>query len=248
MQAIKNENNLFCEMAKGIRNISILFFALTSLAYSAGSGVGLNGTRIVYIQGDESTSIGARNNTSINYLAKFIVTKNANGTSNTTVPFMVTPPLVKIDSGKSQEVRIYAQQNSLPKDRESIFYFSATMIPATDGPINGNALNIGYNNVIKLFYRPTNLKMSPRDAHENLKIVANATGITVVNNSPYYISLSNLVVNGVEIDLSMSKRNTMISPFDSFNYVAPSKARLGIAKWTVINDLGGEDVFSGQVK
>lgn len=228
------------------RRALILLFSLTTITgYAAGGGVGLNATRIIYTQGENSVSVGARNNSNINYLAKFSISNNSDGTASKT-PFLVSPPLIKIDSGRTQDVRIFAQQNSLPTDRESVFYFTATMIPATDGPIKGSALNIGYNNIIKFFYRPEKLSMSPYDAYKNLKINSSSTGITVVNDSPYFISLNKLSVNGVKAELSMKKSNTMISPFDSFSYVMPANGRKGVAKWVVINDLGGEESFSGQ--
>ncbi|MGL5953157.1 Chaperone protein focC precursor [Providencia rustigianii] len=221
-----------------------LLFSLTTLpAYS--NGVGLNATRIVYIQDENSASIGARNKTDINYLAKFSVSQKADGTGP--APFTVTPPLIKIDAGKSQDIRVFAQQNSLPRDRESVFYFSGIMIPATNGPADRTALNIGYNNVIKLFYRPSHLKVSPQEAYSQLIIKSTSTGVVVENNSPYYISLNELKINGVKVELSLKKNNTMVSPFNSFSYIVPANGRKGIATWTVINDLGGEDVYSGQV-
>lgn len=235
------------------RGILILLFSLTSIsAFSEvpgsakSSGVGLNATRLIYLQGESSVSVSARNNTNINYLAKFAVTKNRDG-SMSSAPFTVTPPLIKIDSGKVQDVRVFAQSNTLPTDRESVFYFVATMIPATNGPAQGSALNIGYSNVIKLFYRPAKLSMSVSDAFTNLQVKSSSTGLIVANNSPYYISINKLTVNGVKIDLSMKKGNTMIAPYDSFSYIAPTNARKGIAKWVVINDLGGEEEFSGTV-
>lgn len=246
MQTIEYKNIFFNKLISAKWYFLILLFSLTSnVAYSA--GVGLNATRIVFLQGSESTSVGARNNTDINYLAKFIVSKSPEGLKGD-APFTVSPPLVKIDSGKSQDIRIYSQPNNLPKDRESVFYFNAVMIPATNGPLESTALNIGYNNVIKLFYRPSKLPLSPKEAHERLRVESNSTGITVINDSPYYISLSNLSVNGVKIDMSMKKRNTMIAPYDSFNYIAPVNGRKELAKWVVINDLGGDDVYTGQVK
>ena len=73
MQTIENENNLLNKL--NITNnwsFLILLFSLTPLSMHAmSSGVGLNATRIVYMQNADSASIGARNNTDINYLAKF---------------------------------------------------------------------------------------------------------------------------------------------------------------------------------
>ncbi|MEX6035543.1 fimbrial biogenesis chaperone [Providencia hangzhouensis] len=228
------------------RALILLFSLITTTNVYAAGGVGLNATRIIYVQGENSVSVGARNNTNINYLAKFSVSMNNDGSASKT-PFSVTPPLIKINSGATQDIRIFAQPNSLPTDRESVFYFSATMIPATDGPLEGSAMNIGYNNIIKVFYRPSKLSISPYDAYKNLEISSSSTGIIINNNSPYYISLNKLSVNGVKIDLNMKKRNTMISPFDSFSYITPANGRNGIVKWTVINDLGGEESFSGKI-
>lgn len=224
-----------------------LFFSLISPFTYANGGVGLNATRIVYNQGAESTSIGARNNSDINYLAKFSVLNSEKGT-NANVPFIVSPPLIKITKQTSQDVKVYIQPNNLPQDRESVFYFSGILIPATDGPIPGSSLNIGYNNIIKLFYRPKGLQISPQEAYAQLSFKSTPTGVTAVNNSPYYISLNQITVNSVNLDINMKKNNTMISPFDSFNYNTPENARKGIVKWVAINDLGGEDVYSGQIQ
>ncbi|MEY0302253.1 MAG: fimbrial biogenesis chaperone [Pseudomonadota bacterium] len=237
-QVVKNAKQLFL----------ILLFSLTSSqAISASGGVGLNATRVVYHAESDGTSIGARNNTNINYLAKFSVTIRPNMKSDA-APFMVTPPLAKIDSGKTQEIKINAKPYNFPTNRESLFYFNSTMIPATNGPTSTTAVNIGYTTIIKLFYRPKGLKISPQEASEKLRIVPNATGITVYNDSPYYISLAKLSVNNVKINLNMKKNNTMIAPFDSFSYITPVSGRTGLSKWSTINDLGGEDDYIGQVK
>lgn len=242
----KDLKDILCIKSLAINLLFLaLLFSLTIVsAYS--NGIGLNATRLIYIDGEESTSISARNKTEINYLTKFTISRTPEGVGE--APFTLSPPLIKVDAGKSQDIRIYALPNSLPKDRESVFYFSGRMIPATNGPLESTALNIGFNNVIKLFYRPNNLTMLPTDAYSQLVIKATPTGVMVENNSPYFISLNELRVNGIKVSLSLQKNNTMVSPFNSLSYVVPENARRGIAKWTVINDLGGENVYSGQVQ
>lgn len=218
----------------------ILFIAVPALS----AGVSLNATRLVYVQGEKSISVHARNNTSENYLSRFTVTDAENKISPL---FVISPPLIKILKGTRQEVRIYIKGNTLPEDRETVFYFHATMLPATDGSVKTNTLSIAYDNIIKLFYRPKNLKMTPEEAYSNLIIKPATGGVTVVNNSPYYITFSRIVLNGTKVGLDLSKKNTMISPFSSFNYAVPVNARKGVAEWTVINELGGENVFSKKI-
>lgn len=221
--------------------ISLLLLSTSTFA----SGVSLNATRIVYTQNEKSVSIGARNNTDANYLAKFFIVDEA---GNKTVPFTLSPPLAKIQSRSNQEVRIYAQPSNLPTDRESIYYFHAVMIPSTDGPLASNALSIAYDHIIKLFYRPQHLPMTPEKARESLSFKANENGVTVINDSPYYISLSSLVLNGTKVNLNIANKNTMISPYQSFDYLVPAQARKGTAEWITINDLGGEDAFKTNIK
>ncbi len=227
-----------------MKSLLISALLLFTAAPALSAGVSLNATRLVYVQGEKSISIHARNNTSENYLSKFSVTDGDNKASPL---FIVSPPLIKILKDTRQEARIYIKGNTLPDDRETVFYFHATMIPATDGSVKTNALSIAYDNIIKLFYRPANLKMTPEEAYSNLSIKPTASGVTVVNDSPYYITLSQLVLNGAKVELDLSKKNTMISPFASFNYAVPASARKGIANWTVINDLGGENAFSKKI-
>lgn len=220
----------------------IIFLFISSPAFS--SGVSLNATRLVYDQGSKSISVHARNNTDVNYLSKFTITDKNNAPS---ALFNISPPLIKILSGKSQEVRIYGNTASLPEDRETVFYLHAVMMPATSSDVRSNALSFAYENIIKVFYRPANLKMLPEDAHRQLAVNATSSGVTVVNNSPYYISLNHLILNGTKVELHMAKKNTMIAPFDSFSYSVPANARKGTAKWTVIDDLGANNEYSAQI-
>ncbi|MEX9754417.1 molecular chaperone [Providencia vermicola] len=254
MQTLKlTSNRLNSIMASKLHLILLLMFVLTTVATQVAAatngtgGVGLNSTRLIYNQGEQSISVSARNNSSINYLAKFNVIKSANISDKSATPFSLSPPLVKIDKGTSQDIRIYMQPHSLPQDRETVFYFTATMIPSTNGPIEGAGINIGYNTIIKLFYRPKNLTISPEDARKGLIVKSTPSGVVVENNLPYYISLSKLNVGKTKIELSLQKNNTMIAPFSSFNYLVPG-AKSGIATWVAINDLGGEDKYSGNIR
>lgn len=223
--------------------ITFVIFLFISLP-SFSAGVSLNATRLIYDQGSKSISVHARNSTDINFLSKFSITDSLNAPSPL---FSISPPLVKILRGKSQEVRIYADTSTLPSDRETVFYLHAVMIPAASSNTQSNALSIAYDNIIKVFYRPANLKMSPEDAYRQLSVKATSSGVIVTNNSPYYISLNRLVLNGTKVGLNMAEKNTMVAPFDSLSYTVPVNARKGTAEWTVINDLGGDNEFSAQI-
>lgn len=70
--------------------VSVLLLFISVPALSA--GVSLNATRLVYIQGEKSISIHAKNNTNENYLSKFTVTDAENKISPL---FTISPPLFR---------------------------------------------------------------------------------------------------------------------------------------------------------
>lgn len=70
-------------------------------------------------------------------------------------PFIVLPPIVRIEPGKGQSWRTVFNGSRLPQDRESLFWFNLLDIPPE--PKNGktdNYLQLAIRSRIKLFYRP----------------------------------------------------------------------------------------------
>jgi P pilus assembly chaperone PapD len=70
-------------------------------------------------------------------------------------PFIVLPPIVRIEPGKGQSWRLVFNGSRLPQDRESLFWFNLLDIPPE--PKNGTAINylqLAIRSRIKLFYRP----------------------------------------------------------------------------------------------
>lgn len=215
------------------------FLLLNNFAYSA--GVGIDATRIIYPQGEKSVSVTLRNNDEkVNYLTQITIASEQYPDA-----FEITPPLFRIEKMSRQDVRIMLVNNQLPKDRESVFYFKARMVPARDK--NSEGVIIGFDNIIKLFYRPTDLKQTAKEAQSSLvfKNVGNKT--EVINRSPYYISLFNVTLNNKAMVINSENKNNMIAPFSSINFdlKTPTGA---IAKWTAINDLGGYDGYSTEIQ
>ncbi len=83
-------------------------------------------------------------------------------------PFIVLPPIVRIEPGKGQSWRLVFNGSRLPQDRESLFWFNLLDIPPE--PKNGTAINylqLAIRSRIKLFYRPAGVaaeKMAPENA------------------------------------------------------------------------------------
>lgn len=211
----------------------VLFMLIAPQAYS--KGVGLNATRIIYPEGESSVSIVVRNNEpNINYLVQAFISSEAHP-----VTFQVTPPLFRVNSLSKHEVKIYALANTLPKDRENLFYFHAKMIPGQNSNTDSTGLSIGFDNVIKLFYRPKNLPMSSEEAQKKLQFKVENKQLNVINHSPYYVNLAGISVNDKKLAISLAKNNAMVAPYSTIKYPLPSGQTKGTIYWRTINDLGG---------
>ncbi|WP_257644898.1 fimbrial biogenesis chaperone, partial [Providencia stuartii] len=85
-------------------------------------------------------SVTLRNNDEkINYLTQITI-----ASEQYTDAFEVAPPLFRLEKMSRQDVRIMLVNNQLPKDRESVFYFKARMVPARDK--NSEGVIIGFDN------------------------------------------------------------------------------------------------------
>jgi fimbrial chaperone protein len=233
------------------RFISPVIFATTLLAVSAATqaaGFGVDATRLIYPQGDASISTTIRNTeTNTPYLVKAEISRSA--TNSQAAAFDVIPPLVRLNPGSTNHLRIVARNVSqLPSDRESVFWFRTTAIPASQQPDMTaqtehaqGMVRFGVGTIIKLFYRPAGLPGSSDDAQRGLKFTRTAKGIQASNPSPYFVSFTSISVGGKFLPLSTPEQK-MIAPFSTSTWTI-SGAK-GTVKWKTINDGGGVHAFS----
>lgn len=189
---------------------SVCCAALAVLAIAAGSShaaIQIAGTRIV-LEGDQKEqSVRLSNTADTPVLAQIWLDRdgpNGNGSIEAgvqDVPFILTPPVARLNGGKSQVVRIFkaAEVASLPKDRESVFYFNALEIPARlGGKQSENYLNIALRTRLKMFYRPAGLRADMTESAENLKWRVRRDGadlvVTCSNGSPLHVSFASLIL------------------------------------------------------
>ncbi|BDH47359.1 fimbrial chaperone BcfG [Salmonella enterica subsp. enterica serovar Choleraesuis] len=209
---------------------------------SLADGFGINATRVILKQGNDSTTVTLRNTSAQqSYIVQSRMSQTVDGFEQT--PFIITPPIFRLDPESTNNLRIRLNgSSSLAQDRESVFYLNTRAIPAStqqgptgnDKSISGTA-QFGVGTIIKLFYRPKGLTGSAEDAQEKLSFMASPRGIRVINNAPYYVSFANLTVDGE----SLLQRNApaMLAPFSE--YVYPTSHKRGKVAWSTINDFGG---------
>lgn len=226
--------------------LSIMMALLCCPPTVLADGFGINATRLIYTQDAGSIAVTLRNTQPAQpYLVQVNVSRTQSGRDAT--PFMVTPPIFRLEPNSVNQVRIAGNGSTLPKDRESVFYFQAMAVPAATAPTanqqNANvhaAVQFGVGNIIKLFYRPANLPATSGSAQKNLHFTRISSGLRVNNPSPYFVSLASITFGGQALKLDTSAE-LMIAPFGSHTY--PATAQRGTVAWQTINDQGGVDAF-----
>lgn len=217
------------------KNISNSGIALLSIIVFCGcasaGGIAVNGTRVVYEADKNESSINIKNNADKDpYLIQSWVDIGDNKTRG---PFVVTPPLFRLNAQDEQTLRITNISENFPQDRESLYFLNIRSIPNTDKESN-NTLKLAVKTRIKLFYRPVSLKGRAEDAQNQLTFKLNGDRLEITNPSAYHV-----VFNGVWIGKEEIKDALGVDPLSKASFSIPAGAKGNEVTWRTINDYGG---------
>ncbi|EOV8484956.1 molecular chaperone [Klebsiella aerogenes] len=224
-----------------------LYFAMlyaTLHTFNAYATVVIEGTRFVYPENKNDISVKMKNTGAVPALMQVWVDKGnpKSNPKNADAPFILTPPIFRLNSGEGQAVRIMFIQEKLPSDRESLFYFNALEVPPMPESKDNNFMQVAIRSRLKLFYRPAHLQMERVDALKNIKWsitnVSNNSFLTIDNNSPYYITYSSIELSNRRSSQLLGA--LMIAPYSHEKlHLNPSFAggRTTI-KYRTLNDFG----------
>lgn len=239
-------------MFKKLLFVTVLLFS-GFISINAMAEVVINGTRIVFNAKDKESVVQLKNNGKNPYLLQVWIDDGdpKSKPGEVKVPFIITPPVIRIDPGKGQAVRIISTNPALPQDRETLFWFNMLEVPPKPTEMiksGSNLLQLAFRTRIKLFYRPANLQQGPLEAYKNLKITLKNNSLNIVNNSPYFITLSKLEVRkpkGSEVLASVDKfTKRMIEPKGEMTLPISIKKTTSLNGqslfYSVVNDYGGE--------
>lgn len=238
--------------ARFIRFVSVgLIVSTFAAGLPAHASVVIASTRVVYNQKDPEVTLKLTNNGNSPSLTQVWLDKGDPHTSPSTtdVPFIVTPPVSRIDPAKSQTLRIVYTGEPLPPDRESVFWLNVLEIPpvASGDAADASHLQLAFRSRIKLFYRPEKLKGNPHDAPSQLtwRLTSNQghPAIEVHNPVAYDVSLASVHV--VDIDgnsMASFEGGAMVEPGQTKILPltgSPSSSPSAKVRYEAINDYGG---------
>lgn len=193
-------------------------------------GIVVGGTRVIYEGNKKEAALSIKNNSAASpFLLQSWVD---NGDGKTRGPFMVTPPLFRIEPEEDHELRI-AKTGSLPEDRESLFYLNIRAIPPSS-PEAVNTLKLVVKTRIKLFYRPQALVVDAQTAYQQLKFHLAEGHLLAENPTPFYMVFDSLKIGATRI-----QNADMLAPFASQRFALPATETGRVVSWRVINDYGG---------
>lgn len=204
---------------------------MVAVSAQAQAGVALGATRVIYQADQKQVSLGVNNSDDRNTFLIQSWVENSDGKKDGR--FVITPPLFVMQGKKENTLRIIdATNHSLPADRESLFWVNVKAIPSVDkSQMKANTLQLAITSRIKLFYRPLGLNPAPDKAWEQLRFRRSAGVLTVINPTPYFLTV---------VQLNAGTRilgNTMVAPKGESTVKLPADAGQDITFQT-INDYG----------
>ncbi|EGI0914386.1 fimbria/pilus periplasmic chaperone [Salmonella enterica] len=203
----------------------------SSLAHAAGINIGA--TRVIFHGDAKDASISISNSDNVPYLIQSWAQSISETGAIGDAPYMVTPPLFRLNGGQKNVLRIIRTGGNLPEDRESLYWLDIKSIPSSNPDNKHNTLMLAVKAEFKLIYRPKALTQKPEEVADRLTWSRQGRTLTVKNPTPYYMNFATLSVGSQKV-----KAPRYVAPFGNAQYTLPAAASGPIA-WSIINDFGG---------
>jgi chaperone protein EcpD len=234
-----------------VRKILISALATVALAFgapSAKASVVINGTRVIYPSDEREVTLKVVNEG--NYPALVQAWLDDGDPSmvpqDSKVPFTLAPPLFRLDQKKGQTLRILYTHEPLASDKETLFWLNVLEVPPHDAATNRNLLQLAFRSRIKLFFRPTGLPGSAREAPALVtwKFVPGHNGgyvLQAMNPTPYHVTFTKFTVTSGASRWTY-EAGGMVKPGGTVDFdigaTAPSGAAPSEVDYTFLDDYG----------
>lgn len=220
-----------------MKYLPLLLLISTIPSFANEGGVYLGSTRIIFPSSATSESLSVTNSSKKEtwLVRSWISLGDSDDEKNNN--FIITPPLYRLDPQSTINLKINRLSDSFPKNKESLFYINAMIIPPIDKKsTDSTKIQFSINNKIKMFYRPEsiNSQNNVEEAYNKISVKKELKGFTLKNPTPYYITLTQMQIDN---NKSEGYEGLMLSPFGS-EYLKCVK-NCNNVKFKIINDFGG---------
>ncbi|MFQ6247210.1 fimbrial chaperone [Yersinia enterocolitica] len=211
-----------------------IFASLFLFTTSSHAAFVLNSTRYIFDEKKENISLQVDNESPQEYGGQIWIENQEQNDKN--VYFAPSPTFFKVAGQHKQVLRILKINDTLPKDKESLFWINVQEIPKA--PKDGaNALSIALHTQVKMIYRPGILKDKRENAEKSIKLINDESGTVLFNDSPYYFAVINVKQNGENVNLKEDIKNK-IAVFPPFEKISLNKKLTGNISLVAFDDYG----------
>ncbi|WP_073524691.1 fimbrial biogenesis chaperone [Pseudomonas fluorescens] len=244
-----------------LTRFAALTLALLSPVLTQASVV-INSTRIIYPQQDKEVTIRLESKNQAPVLLQVWLD---DGDEHSTpdvgaMPFVVTPPIFRIEPGKQHVVRMAYTGETLPSTQESLYWFNLLEVPAqAPSAEQANQLQLAFRTRIKVFFRPPDLPYPVEAAPAKLQwrslVTERGPTLEVYNPTPYYLNFDQIevVAQGQRHarEPAASSADNMVAPHSRNQFQLPGLKSLPASKMTVefqsLDDFGLTTSHSAKV-
>lgn len=175
----------------------IVAWAILLLAVPASASVIIQTTRVIYPGKAKEVSVQLSNqDTYPNVMQVWADVNNPESNPETAdAPFVITPPLFRIEPKAGQAIRLMFTGAELPQDRESVFYLNVLQVPPSKAEYREeNQVMLMLRNRLKIFYRPAGVAGNSTDVPEKLRFNVRQEGqdwlVDAENPTGFYATLT----------------------------------------------------------
>lgn len=212
----------------------IVALLLAGTVMPAWGGMYIYGTRIIYPAQKKEITVQLMNEGNRGSLVQSWIDDGDTSLppEKIQVPFVLTPPVVKVSGGSGQQLKIKQLTNNLPKDRESLFFLNVLDIPPNSAEAEGkNMLKFAMQNRIKFIYRPEGIAGVDTKSFSRLNVRYTSGGINIKNNSANWITIPELADSK-----KINKETLLLAPWSEQKVI--TNAAVNHYTVTLIDDHG----------
>lgn len=210
-------------------------------AQQAMAGVVISGTRVIYPAQAREVTVQVNNvGESPSLVQAWIDSGNPEQTAeNSDAPFLLTPPIARVEPGRSQALRVMFTGAALPTDRESLFWLNVLDVAPSPqaGGEEQNYLQVAFRSRVKLFYRPKDLPDTANDAPRKLRWSLVDGKLRIDNPTPYHVTLAEVHAVAAGVSTLIEDKGKMVGPNQQLLLDAPGP--MAQVRFITVNDYGG---------
>ncbi|KVZ02766.1 molecular chaperone [Burkholderia stagnalis] len=232
--------------ARRVRALQLIVSsAVCIVSMPSNASLSIVGTRFVFPGDAKTLAIGVRNVGDAPVLVQTWLDDGKPDANPATirVPFMLAPPIFRLDPMQKRAIRVQYIEGGLATDRESLFWINVLELPASASASDGDrTLRVVYRVRMKLLFRPVGLAGAPDGAPDALhwaidRPAADAARLVATNPSPYYVALTRVELGGAPP--KPVSRATDVPPFGRVEWpVHDDLAEFGTVVYEAVRDDG----------